>query len=381
MLTVDIADSQFYRAVSRLGAIAVGKTNAPSFGFRGTCDNKMYGPTCNPYNTEYNSGGSSGGSGAAVGGGLVPIAEGGDAGGSIRIPAAWCGCFGFKPSAGLVPNVCRPDGWTASHPYCCGGPITRSVNDAAIIMSAMQEYNPRDPLSVPAPFGNFTFACLQGVTGKRIALTYNFDLFPDPDPEIREAITKIADVLRGLGAIVDEVKFKFTSSRSEIEEAWLRGISIDTALDSALDPFHCGIESRKADLPEEFVDWAEIALKSTMFDYRRFHEIRTDILDAHQDIFDHYDIIIAPVTGCLPVKNADDRNTKGPSMISGEPVDPLIGFAYTYLENMIGTPAASMPIGFSKSGLPIGLQVIGQRYFDADVFRVCGALEAALKEK
>ena len=123
-ITVDEYDSVFCAACERLGAIAVGKTNAPSFGFSGCCDNPMYGPTSTPWKVGYNSGGSSGGSASAVADGLVGIAEGGDAGGSIRIPSAWCGCFGFKPSAGLVPSVCRPDAWAATHPYCCGGPIT-----------------------------------------------------------------------------------------------------------------------------------------------------------------------------------------------------------------------------------------------------------------
>lgn len=379
MITVDVADSQFYKAVSRLGAIAVGKTNAPAFGFRGTCDNKMYGPTCSPYNTECNSGGSSGGSGAAVGGGLVPIAEGGDAGGSIRIPAAWCGCFGFKPSAGLVPSVCRPDGWTATHPYCCGGPITRSVEDAAIIIEAMKGYNPRDPISVPLPYKDYRHAVFKGVKGMRIALTYDFNLFPTPDPDIVEAIHKAGDMLRSAGAIVDEVTFHFNYRLSEIEEAWLRGISIDSAIDSELDPEHFGLYMRADDLPEELLEWADIALSSTMLDYRTFHDIRTDILDAHQDVLDQYDAIIAPVTGCLPVPNSNEGLTKGPECISGKPVDPLIGFAYTYLENMIGTPAASVPVGLSRTGLPIGLQVIGRRYFDETVFSICGAIEQLTK--
>jgi amidase/aspartyl-tRNA(Asn)/glutamyl-tRNA(Gln) amidotransferase subunit A len=113
-----------------------------------------------------------------------------------------------------------------------------------------------------------------------------------------------------------------------------------------------------------------------MFDYYEFHKVRTAILDAHQDIFDKFDVILAPVSGCLPVLNTSDNDTKGPEMIGGEPVDPLIGFAYTYLENMIGTPAASIPVGFSKENhLPIGMQIIGKRYFDEDIFTVAYALE------
>ncbi|MBR4600437.1 MAG: hypothetical protein IKO39_10365, partial [Treponema sp.] len=110
----DETDSVFCTAMEKAGGIAIGKTNAPAYGFRGTTDNLMYGPTSTPFNTKYNSGGSSGGSAAAVAAGLVPIAEGGDAGGSIRIPACFCNLYGFKAGVGTVPSVCRPDAWSAT---------------------------------------------------------------------------------------------------------------------------------------------------------------------------------------------------------------------------------------------------------------------------
>ena len=165
-----------------------------------------------------------------------------------------------------------------------------------------------------------------------------------------------------------------------MEEAWLRGICIDTAIDCELDKqkgFDL-IAEHSEDLPEAFIKWNDIAIKSTMLDYRRFHEIRTDILDAHCDVFDTYDIVLAPITGCMPVKNSDDFDTKGPEYIKGSKVDPLIGFAYTYLENMTGFPAASIPVGLGPNNLPIGLQVIGRRYEDDKVFMVCKQLEQVL---
>ena len=121
LMREDPEDSMFFKAASAAGAIAVGKTNAPAFAFRGTTDNKLYGPTSTPFNTEYNSGGSSGGSAAAVADGLILIGEGSDGGGSLRIPAAWCGCFGYKASVGTIPSICRPDAWMATHPYCHNG--------------------------------------------------------------------------------------------------------------------------------------------------------------------------------------------------------------------------------------------------------------------
>lgn len=384
LVTEDPYDSEICKAMEKLGAIVIGKTNAPAFGFRGTTDNKMYGPTSTPFKIGYNSGGSSGGSASAVSAGLLAIAEGGDAGGSIRIPAAWCGCFGFKPSAGLVPSVCRPDAWTATHPYCCGGPITRTVNDAANVLSAMIKYDPRDPISVPTPpdLVRNIISRLPVVEGRtfKIGYTFDFNLFADPEDEIKSAIMNAIEVLKNLGYEVEPVEFKFNHTREEIENAWLRGICIDTAIDCELDKrrgFDL-IGDHSEDLPEAFIKWNNIAIKSDMMDYREFHEIRTDILDAHCDIFDNYDIILAPISGCLPVKNATNFDTKGPEYIKDAAVDPLIGFGYTYLENMIGTPAASIPIGLSEEGLPIGLQVIGRRYEDDKVFAICRQLEKEL---
>ena len=375
--TIDLEDDIFYTTAKNLGAIAVGKTNAPAFGFRATTDNKMFGPTSTPFRVGYNSGGSSGGSAAAVGGLLVPLAVCGDAGGSTRVPCAWCNCFGMKPSAGLVPSVCRPDAWTATHPYCCGGYATRTVADSALLMSTAMQYDPRDPLSIP--YDNKIESIISSdISDLRIGVTLDFDLFPHPEEEIANAVHQASQILRSAGCTVDYTKFKFNHSLETIEIAWLLDISIDTGLEFIFHKMRTGhdfLEENAADLPEEMIQWTRRAQKADMMDYYMFHEVRTDLLDAHIDAFSNCDIIIAPVTGCLPVKNATDGNTKGPDRISGQKVDPLIGFAYTYLENMIGFPAASVPVGLSKEGLPIGLQVIGRRYEDMNVYRIAYALE------
>jgi len=368
--TTDDADSEFYKACMNLDAIAIGKTNAPSFGFRATTDNKMFGPTRNPYNLSYNSGGSSGGSAAAVGSRLVPLAEGGDAGGSIRVPAAWCGVFGMKPSAGLVPSVCRPDAWTATHPYCCGGPITRSVDDAIVVLNEMARYDPRDPISAPIA-EKLEERIPDSISQLQVKYTYDFGgIFPEPEAPI---ITALQEVQAYLDSILvqrtEPAEFQFNFSKESMEYAWLQGISIDSSIDLRLMPN----EQRECiyrDTSEEFRRWDNIAFGSNMLDYRKFHEVRTDILDSHLKVFDDCDIIIAPVTGCMPVKNSDDFNTKGPSSINEVSVDPLIGFAYTYLENMTGFPAASVPICLSSDGLPIGIQVIAPRYLDHNVLGI-----------
>ena len=369
--TIDPEDSIFYKSAKALGCIAIGKTNAPSFGFRGTTDNKMYGPTSTPFKIGYNSGGSSGGSAAAVGSQMVPLAECGDAGGSIRIPSAWCGVYGFKPSAGIVPSVCRPDAWTATHPYCCPGPAARTVSDAAIVLTQMQGYDPRDPISVPIKYESFTKK--HTIKGLKIGYTDNFDLFPHCDKQISDAMGKVFDKLIDAGVeCIEPVMFDFHYSMKEMEEAWLLGISID---DSLTPEVIKAVDDHPEDMPTEFLRWHYRARSATMQDYRRFHDIRTDILDAHVNVFKDYDIILSPVSGCLPVKNSDDFDTKGPDSINGTKINPLIGFGYTYLENMTGCPAASIPIGMSKEGLPIGMQIIANRYRDDLVFDLSYVLE------
>ena len=376
--TIDDADSEFYKAARRLGCIAVGKTNAPAFGFRGTTDNVMFGPTSTPFNTEYNSGGSSGGSCAAVGDRLVTLAECGDAGGSTRIPSAWCLCFGFKPSAGLVPSVCRPDAWTATHPYCCGGPASRTVEDAAIIMEAMMAYDPKDPISVPLPHKQFSTLMNEGVSGLRVAVTYDYNLFKGRvDPQIISAVDNAAKVLADNGATVEHVDFSFSHELAEMENSWFLGISIDTAIDLEFMKYN-GLDlldDHADELPANFIYWTKEAFKSTMLDYREFHEIRTDILDAHLEIFRNHDVILSPVSCCMPVRNSNDRDTKGPDELFGIKCEPLLGFAQTWLQNMTGNPAASVPAGLGRENLPIGVQVVGRRYFDEDVFKVARVLE------
>ena len=377
LITVDDTDCTFWKAAESLGCIAVGKTNAPSFGFRGTTYNKMYGNTHNPFNLDYNSGGSSGGSCAAVGSRMVPLASCGDAGGSTRVPSAWCSTFGFKPSAGLVPSVCRPDAWAATHPYCCDGPTSRTVLDSALIMEKMMAYDPKDPISVPIPHKQFSELMKKDIRGMNIAVTHDFNIFSVVDPEIKASVDKVAKLLESAGAIVDYVNFDFKYSVDEMVDAWLRSISVDSALDLHIMKETTGFDllgDHAEDLPAQFIEWTNKAFSSTMLDYRKFHDIRTSILDSNLAVLNNYDIILAPVTSCMPVLNTPE-DTKGPESMEGETVEQLIGFCQTWIQNMTGNPAASVPAGLGTNNLPIGVQVIGRRYFDEDVYRVAYTIE------
>src|ERR671911_414156 len=143
---VEVIDA-FVARIEKAGAIIVGKTNSPVMGSRGTCDNSLFGPSRNPFTPAKNTGGSSGGSAAAVADGLLPLAEGTDGGGSIRIPASWCGVYGYKQSFGRVPFILRPNAFGGTDPFLFEGPLTRTVEDAALVLSAISGYDPRDPFA------------------------------------------------------------------------------------------------------------------------------------------------------------------------------------------------------------------------------------------
>lgn len=370
----------FCEAMEEAGGIAIGKCNAPAYGFRGTTDNKMYGPTSTPFNTDYNAGGSSGGSAAAVAAGLVPIAEGGDAGGSIRVPAACCNLVGFKAGIGTIVENVRPDGYSITHPYCHGGGECKTVEDAAILLNYMAKYDPRDPNSYErqAPIDyveeiNFNAKPLFSL---KIGFTTNFDIF-EVEKEVAEKVRIAAMKFKKAGAQVDEVHFNFKHNAKEFSEQWCKGITIDCALeinhDKAEGKDYLGENAE--DFPEEFIYWKKVCDNLTIEDLYRFNLARTDILDNFEDIFEKYDLIISPTMCCLPVKNKNDRNTKGPEFINGKPVEAMIGWCETFLVNFVGNPAASVPAGLSDSGLPIGMQIIGKRHHDEDVLRASRLFE------
>ncbi len=376
LICEDTEDSVFCRAMEAAGGIAVGKTNAPAYGFRGTCDNLLYGPTRNPFDTRFNSGGSSGGSAAAVAGGLVAIAEGSDGGGSLRIPAAWCSLVGFKASLGTIPSVCRPDAWSATHPWCFNGGLTKTVEDTAVLLGGMAAYDPRDPFSLDRGGVDYTEEMKKPLKGFRIGFTPDFGIFP-VDAEVAEIAERAALRFREAGAAVERAEFRFQRSAYELAELWCRCICADTAIALELDRrrgFDL-VRDHRGDLPEEFIRWNEETAKCGLMDYYEAHRARTEILDEELRAFEQFDLILSPTTICLPVPNAQDRNTLGPREMNGVPVEPIIGFCETFFANFTGAPAASVPAGLSKSGLPVGLQIIGRRHRDGDVLAAAAALE------
>jgi amidase/aspartyl-tRNA(Asn)/glutamyl-tRNA(Gln) amidotransferase subunit A len=369
--------SLFPELVERAGAIAVGKANSPTFGFRGTCDNYLFGPTHNPFNLAKNSGGSSGGSAAVAAAGLLPFAEGGDGGGSIRIPAAWCGVYGFKHSFGRVPMRLSPNTFGALNPFIFEGALTRTVEDAALILSTVVGYHPDDPFSVESS-EDFIAAPKRSIRGMRIGYSRDFGIYP-VEEIIRTHIDRAVRAFEDAGAAVDEVDIAINHSQRDLSDAWCRMIIPNSllALEALRNEGMDVMRDHPEDFPPQFHDWLGIGQSLTVLDALRDQVIRSDVYASMQAILNTYDLLVTPTLGCMPVDNSTDGNTVGPSSINGESVDPLIGWCLTYLINFTGHPAASIPAGLSPRSLPIGLQIVGRRHADSDVLAASAAFERA----
>jgi amidase len=369
--------SVFAQRVERSGAIMLGGTNAPTFGFRGTCDNFLFGPTKTPFDLSRNSGGSSGGSAAAVADGLVPFAQGTDGGGSIRIPAAWCGVYGYKPSFGRVPIVSRPNAFGATAPFIFEGPITRTVEDAALLLGVLAGYDPRDPYALDEPW-NFTLPAEPKLNQWRIAYARKFGDFP-VEADVLSTIDNAVRAFEEAGATVDKVDIQFRHSQAELVEAWCRLISVDNLRQSDLLKTK-GIDllGRDAnDLPPELSERLQKAQSITAAEYLRDKEICSQVYEAIQSVFAQYDLIVTPTLACLPVLNSQNGNILGPQSVNDVPVNPLLGWCLTYPVNFSGHPAASIPAGLAFGSLPLGMQIIGRRYADRDVLTASAAFERA----
>ncbi|SNS13858.1 amidase/aspartyl-tRNA(Asn)/glutamyl-tRNA(Gln) amidotransferase subunit A [Geodermatophilus pulveris] len=356
------------------GAILVGKTNSPVMGFRGTCDNYLFGPSRNPFDTTKNTGGSSGGSAAAVADGLLPLAEGTDGGGSIRIPAAWCGVYGYKASFGRVPYTGRPNAFGSLNPFLFEGPLTRTVDDAALALDVLAGYDDRDPFALDDPT-TFAGATRRSISGWRIAYSPDFGVYP-VDRRVAAVVRQAVRAFEEAGATVEEVDLTFDYDQRELSDLWCRLI-MPLNIEGLEGLKSQGVDllgGHREDFPPEYLRWIDEGYRLSALDVLSDQRMRTHVHDRIQQVMRSHDVLVTPTLAALPVDNAEDGNTVGPRSIEGVEVDPLIGWCLTYVVNFSGHPAASVPAG-DVDGLPVGMQLIGRRYGDADVLAASAAYE------
>ena len=358
------------------GAIVLGKTNTPEFGHKGATDNLLFGPTSTPFAPGKNAGGSSGGSAAAVADGLCAIAQGTDAGGSIRIPASFCGVYGFKATFGRVASATRPDAFLSHTPFSHSGPLSRTVEDAALMLGAMAGPHLRDPFSLPDEGIDYMAATRRSIEGMRVAYSPDFGIFP-VEERVLSVVGEAVRAFEEAGARVEEVDVGFRRDQRELSELWMREVGVRSA-EIVANLKDAGVADllgeHREDLTPEFAGLLEKGWGMGAVEYRRDEVVRTEVFDAIQDLFEEYDLLVTPTLAVPPFDNADDGNTVGPSQVNGEAVDPLLGWCLTYPINYTGHPAASVPAGFTE-GLPVGMQIIGRRFADAEVLAASAAFE------
>jgi Asp-tRNA(Asn)/Glu-tRNA(Gln) amidotransferase A subunit family amidase len=356
------------------GAIPLGKTNACEFGHKGTTDNRLFGPTSTPFDLDLNAGGSSGGSAAAVADGIATVAMGGDGGGSIRIPAACCGVYGFVPSFGRVPHEVRPDAFNEHTPFVRRGPLTRSVGDAAAVMEVIAGPDPRDPFSLPEDGTDYISAVERDISDLSVAYSPNLGLFP-VQTGVRDVLDDAVDALSAAGADITAVDPPFDRSLEELFEVWgtiweamyagiaesLRATGFDLLGD------------HRSELSPVFAEGIEAGLELDVTDLKRANRARTEIRDTLRSVYADHDLLVTATTTRPPVENTDE--TVGPETVGGEFVGSPIGWCLTYPFNLVENPSASVPAGLDRDGLPVGLQLVGDRFDDETVLAASAALE------
>lgn len=372
----NIADhtAAFVQRLEDAGAIVLGKTNTPEFGHRPTTDNLLVGPTSTPFDLEKNAGGSSGGSAAAVAAGMTALGQGGDAGGSVRIPAALCGVYGLKPSFGRIPQPSQPNAYRNHTPFIDKGPITRTVKDAAVMLEVMAGPHPRDPFSVPGDDSDFVAATEQAIDGLEIAYSPQLGGFP-VSSTVANLVEDAVSAFGAAGADVTQIELDYgepyetirEGARTPINHA-LRGM-VHQNLRDVQDVDFLG-KDRDA-VPDSFLSGLEAGDHMTVGDVERMNRVRTIVFDAIQDVFAEYDLIVSPTLSVASVPNG----VVGPTEVNGEEIDQFSDWILTWPFNLTGHPAASIPAGFTADGYPVGMQIVGERFGDATVIAASAAFE------
>lgn len=343
--------------ISAAGAICLGKTNSPEFGFSSVGHNPAFPPTTNPWNVELTPGGSSSGSGSAVAAGQCPMALGTDRAGSIRIPAAHCGIYGFKPSLGRVAADGRSDAMAQI------GPMTRTVADAALMMSAIAGFDPRDRFSLPDGGIDWMAEIGREVRGLRIGYSRNFGYAP-VEPAVTAIVDQAAAVFeRDLGCSVEP----FDAPWPDPWDAFLTLCTFGLNLRQV----RALVDRHGPNMSPHVVD----AVRRRMVDedFTEAEAMRRKVWDGMVALTSRYDLLLTPTVAVPPFPLL----MQGPEQIAGRTVRPMEWIPFTFPVNMCGMPAASVPAGWTERNLPVGMQIIGPRLGDALVLRASAAFERA----
>jgi len=348
------------------GAIVIGKTNTSEFGYGAFGHNALFPTTRNPWNLELTPGGSSAGSGAAVAAGLVPLALGSDGGGSVRLPASLCGIYGIKPSWGRVPVYpgCRDE----RHPGISSweslehiGPLTRTVADAALALSALVGPTPRDRASIPNEIADWHIRPPETLRGMSIAFSPDLG-YATVDPEVARACELAAHRLGALLGCTVELAHPAMESPAAAFETLV-----------ALETDRRGLRRMAAEQGVRLEGWLARLLERewTADEFSDAQFERKRAVNATWRFMQRYDFLLTPATACA----AFGLDVEGPDVIAGTSVARHAWVAFSALGNFTGLPAASVPVGLTADGRPIGLQIMGRHLDDLGVLALSAGVE------
>jgi len=356
---IPTSDALVVERVKRAGAIVIGKSNTPEFGAGSQTFNPVFGSTKNPYDISKTCGGSSGGAGVALATGMVSIATGSDLGGSLRNPAAWSNVVGIRPGPGRVPAIGGDLGWST---LSTDGPMGRTVDDVALQLSVMAGHDDRSPLSIRGSGENFSGSLERDFKGVRIA--WSKDLGGRPiDAENSRVTEAQKHVFENLGCIVedDEPDLSTTDEIFQALRAYSFGIKHETHMRDHRDKL------------KETVIWnAEQGLKMSAIEVAHAERLRTRLWEQLMTFFDKYEFLALPVTSVPPFS----IDLEYPTDINGiEPETYLDWMWPCYAISVTGLPAMSVPAGFTKDGLPVGLQLVGRPRDEMGLLQLASAFE------
>ena len=358
---VPAVDQLIVERLKAAGAIIIGKTNTPEFGAGSQTFNEVFGPTLNPYDPTRTCGGSSGGAAVALACGMVPLADGSDFGGSLRNPASFCNIVGFRTAPGRVPVYPSALGWST---LSVEGPMARTVSDAAFLLSVLAGPDPRVPISINEPGWLFSRPLQRDMRGTRIAWSRNLGRYP-VEPVVNEVCDKARSTFAALGCQVEDGEPDFHDADEAFQA--LRAWSFAQAREEDL--------KRNRRLMKDTVIWnTEQGLKLSGLDVARAEAKRTQLFHRVREFMERYEFLVLPVAQVAPFPVKTDWVRE----INGIKMETYIDWMATcYAITLTGLPAISVPCGFTKDGIPIGLQIVGRHHREFDVLQLAFAFEQA----
>jgi amidase len=354
-------DALIVRRLRSAGAIVIGKTNTPEFGAGANTYNQVFGPTWNPWKAGYTCGGSSGGAAVALACGLGPLATGSDLGGSLRIPASFCGVVGFRTSAGLVPMYPSYLGWDT---LAVEGPMARTVGDTALMLSEIAGQDDHSPISFPVETEKFLSAVKRPkIKGLKVAWSPDLKVSA-VDREVQKLVAAAARRFTELGCKVEQAEPDFTGVQQIIH----------VTRAARMVALHAEKLEKWRDQMNPNLVWnIEQGFPLTAKEIGEAEKGRTALYHRVRDFFQKYDLLLTPTVALPPFP----QEMIYPKEINGQPMKNYQEWLYlTYAITMTGLPAISIPCGFTSEGLPVGLQIVGRRLAETTVLKAAAAYEA-----